>query len=136
MFIANQYSSKILKPGKEPFNFPATHISAQFTSILSWWRSSVRTMWRYQFNAVKHQSCSKPIAVKCLVTNQFLGLSSTKELSSVSCTRVTSCGLALSTHMATGRTERSATAMIFEPLPRLVFPTPGPLFLPAQMCRR
>jgi hypothetical protein len=40
----------------------------------------------------------------------------------------TSCGVALSTNIATGKPCRSATAMIFVPLPRFVFPTFEPLF--------
>jgi hypothetical protein len=37
---------------------------------------------------------------------------------------------------ATGTLFPAAMAMIFVPLPRLVFPTAKPLFLPPQSCRR
>jgi hypothetical protein len=56
------------------------------------------------------------------------GFASTNRFSSVSSTSRTSCGEALPTDMATGKPAPSATAMSFVPLPRLVFPTPGPPF--------
>src|SRR5215204_3322078 len=56
------------------------------------------------------------------------GFSFKKALARVASTRETSCGEALSVWRARGTEEPSANAMIFVPLPRLVFPTRAPLF--------
>jgi hypothetical protein len=58
----------------------------------------------------------------------LLGPYPVKRAGSVYCTRVTSSGEALSIYLASGRLELAAIAMIFVPLPRLVFPTLRPLF--------
>src|SRR5271169_3380549 len=48
----------------------------------------------------------------------------------------TSWGVALSTHTATGRPGQSATAMIFDPLPRLVLAILEPVFSLQRSSRR
>src|SRR5919107_5991937 len=58
-----------------------------------------------------------------------------KALARVGPTRVTSCGEALSVWRARGTEELSENAMIFVPLPRLVFPTHAPLFWLRQTSR-
>jgi hypothetical protein len=56
------------------------------------------------------------------------GFSFWELLSTVASTRETSCGEALSVWRARGIEEPSENAMIFVPLPRLVFPTDAPFF--------
>lgn len=51
-------------------------------------------------------------------------------------TKFISCGVADATQTATGGPALSATAMILVPLPRLVLPTQGPLFLRERASRR
>ncbi len=60
-------------------------------------------------------------------TSRF-GFSFRKLEARVALTRVTSCGEALSACRARGEEEPSENAMIFVPLPRLVFPTHSPFF--------
>lgn len=48
----------------------------------------------------------------------------------------TSAGEAEVTMLPRGTPSPSTTTIHFEPLPRLVFPTSGPLFLPKQSCHR
>jgi hypothetical protein len=55
---------------------------------------------------------------------------------SVEVASFTSWGVALSTQIDSGSPWRSATAMIFVPLPRLVFPTFDPPFSLEQSSRR
>lgn len=119
----NQDTAIILKPGKPSLHFPAPSVTAEFSPILRLLLLAVGAMRRYQFHAIFSQLLVQRIAVK------RSGSSAVNMVFKVGSTRVISCGEALLTDMATGRPERSATAMIFVPLPRLVFPTPWPPFL-------
>ena len=51
VFISNNQSPEILKPGKEPFDFPATLITPQLPAILGALFLPALTMWRNHFNA-------------------------------------------------------------------------------------
>ena len=57
-------------------------------------------------------------------------------LSSSGSISFTSAGVAEVTVLPRGTPSPSTTTIHFEPLPRLVFSTSGPLFLPKQSCRR
>ena len=59
---------------------------------------------------------------------KFCGASGITICSKVDIASLTSWGVALSAQTETGSPLRSATAMIFVPLPRFVFPTLHPLF--------
>ena len=136
MFVSNHQPSKVLQPRKKSFNFPSTPIAPQFSAILSRRLFTIRAMRRNHFNSFFSKSLIDGSLSYALSPISKSGTSSINLFSSVCSTSLTSCGLALVTHTAIGRPAPSATAMSFEPLPRLVFPTPGPLFLPAQNCRQ
>jgi hypothetical protein len=53
-FISHNYTSKVLQPGKKPFDFPAPFVSLEATSILGR-VLSIPTMWSDEFNAVESQ---------------------------------------------------------------------------------
>jgi hypothetical protein len=81
----------------------------------------------YHLDALLGQRLIQRVAVISFIPNQPLGLIRGKG-PRVSWTRVTSCGEADAAWTETARPEPSATAMSFVPLPRLVFPTPSPLY--------
>ncbi len=71
IFVANWQTSKIMQPSKEPFNFPASLITPEFTSILTLRLFPVRLVWRDHLNATLiFQSLIKRIAIICFVTYQ------------------------------------------------------------------
>ena len=125
-FISNDQTSEVLQPAKQPLDLPPSSISLQPTSILSRIPSG-STMWGNDFNAVESQFCIEAVRVVGVVTDQVL-----RRLQQPSLTRWTQLaslrGEWLSVQTETGNPLRSATAMIFVPLPRFVFPTLCPFF--------
>lgn len=72
-FVLYNKLSEVLKPGKEPFNFPTAPIKTQRLSILGYWFLSCFSIWRDHFNIVLiKRSLIKIIAVVSLVTDQFV----------------------------------------------------------------
>ncbi len=129
IFISYNQTSKILKPGKKPFNLPSSSIWSQLSAIPHFGLFSVHFIWRNHLNtAFLHQFLFKRIAVISFVSNKFIWRIGSKTAVDSFSTSFTSWGDALSTHTATGRPEASAIAMILVPLPRFVLPTARPLF--------
>ena len=83
------------------------------------------------FEQVNQHSMGCPPGIIALVLNRETDMDcviNKNRAANVAVTRVTSCGEALEVWMARGRPARSATAMSFVPLPRLVLPTARPPF--------
>ena len=73
VFIANNQSSEILKPGKKSFHFPSTPIGPEFTAILGTWFLSTLAMWRDHFyTTFITKLLVKFIAIVCLITDKFI----------------------------------------------------------------
>jgi len=132
--ITNQHSTIVLQPGVQSFDLPTALVSSQLAAILRSWLHSVRLMRSDQFNAFRSQSFIQRIAIVSFVSDQPLWSCQDKSRCE-SCFHKGDfiplralCGAAGAMWMAIGRPERSATAMTFVPLPRLVFPTARPLF--------
>ena len=71
ILVANWQTSKIMQPGKEPFNFPASLVTPEFTSILSLWLFPVGLVWRYHLNAILiFQPLIKRVAIIGFITYQ------------------------------------------------------------------
>ena len=71
IFITNNQSPEVEEPGKEPFNFPAPDVPAQWPSVLR--LASFGSIGRNHFCAVVlHQCLVQPIAVIGFVANQSL----------------------------------------------------------------
>ena len=72
IFIANNKSTKILKPSKEAFDFPSFPISLQGSTILSGGFSAIASMWCDHLNATfLCQSLVKFITIISSITNDF-----------------------------------------------------------------
>jgi hypothetical protein len=110
---AGHQSTKVLKAGKQPFDFPAASAATQRSAILRLCASFPR----------------------CGAINSMLR--SWRSLASrVSSTSVTSCGEALAILIPIGRPWPSTIVMIFVPLPRLDLPTMEPPSWPLRRCRQ
>lgn len=57
-------------PADGAFDFPATFVPAQLTSVLLFWFCAVRPMRANQINATSGQAFSQWIGIRCLVVNQ------------------------------------------------------------------
>jgi hypothetical protein len=73
IFITNNKSTKVLKPGPQPFNLPSPSVSPQSSTILRCGLSSIPLMRRYHLNAAfSGQLFIKFVAVISSVTNDFI----------------------------------------------------------------
>ncbi len=73
IFISYNQTSKILKPGKKPFNLPSSSIWSQLSAIPHFGLFSVHFIWRNHLNtAFLHQFLFKRIAVISFVSNKFI----------------------------------------------------------------
>ena len=73
IFVSNDKSPEILKPGKKPFYFPSSPIRPQFPSILGFGFLSSFSMRRYYLNmTLFKQSLIKAIAIIRFVTNNLI----------------------------------------------------------------
>jgi hypothetical protein len=133
--VPNNQPAEVLKPRKKSFNLPTAAIALQAPSILCF-IYSLASIWGNQFNAVPSEFFVELVGVVSVVADQVLRGFWDTISSNVGTANFTSSGVALSTYTPTGRPWRSATAMIFVPLPRFVFPTFDPLFSLEQSCPR
>jgi len=78
-------SPVIIQPREEAFDFPATNISAQRTTILGGWLNSIVFMWGNQSDPVPAQFLIQGITIVGLVPNQYLGSIFDKSLSNGFC---------------------------------------------------
>jgi len=73
IFISNNQTPEVLKPGKEPFDFPATLIASEFAAILSAWSLPALAMWRNHFNATFFAKLLiKFVAIVSFITYNFI----------------------------------------------------------------
>ena len=73
VFISNNQSSEVLKPGKEPFYLPATSIASKFTTILGAWFLPSPAVWRDQLNATfLAKLLIKFIAIVSFIPDNFI----------------------------------------------------------------
>jgi len=119
-----------MQPSEKPLNLPATFVPSQRATVLRSRLLAVSSVWRDHLNTQPNilKRLSRGSLSYARSPINLSGAAGTNKVSNVISTNVTSCGEALPTDTARERPARSATAMIFEPLPRLVFPTPAPLF--------
>jgi hypothetical protein len=128
ILVTHQNPPEVLQPREQAFDFPATLVAAEFATVLRDDTLAVRFVRRDQLNACGGQFRIQRVRVIRLVANQSLWSLIGEACDQSFLTSRTSCGEAFSVWMARGRPERSATAMSFVPLPRLVFPTFAPPF--------
>jgi hypothetical protein len=59
VFISNNQAPEVLKPGKEPFDFPSTPITLEFPAILAWFIPSLamRSFQRHAHREAVDQAC-------------------------------------------------------------------------------
>ena len=69
IFPANDQSSKVMKPGKESFDFPALAVAAQATAIVEGGLGSSATVRRHQKNFLFQQLLAQRIAIECFIGN-------------------------------------------------------------------
>jgi len=109
LLVAHRQALAVLQPREEPFDLPTPPVVAQFATILGTWPVQLATL------GCDHVD---PLLRQLLVQGSLSYLSPimrveswpAKSASSILHTNVTSCGEALSVHMARGRPARSATA--------------------------
>ncbi len=136
MLMARQNATEVLQPGKQSLDLPSPFVSTQCPAVLRHGPGPIAPMRGDQLDALLFQLGIELVTVVGLISDQSSRVWATNLPWTVSGTTVTSCGEADAMCTATGRPWRSATAMIFVPLPRLVFPTQSPLFSPPRRCRR
>ena len=71
---AHHQATKIANPGKGPFNFPTTLVTAQLATILQGCSLTVSAMRTNQLNAPSPQTLAKGVGVRRLVINEARGL--------------------------------------------------------------
>jgi len=142
MIVANQQATKVAKPGEGPFHLPAFAIASQLPAIVERRFFAAFSMRHNQQDASFEQAPAQGIAVVTAFAITRKGmlrglprLWGTEIFWSVLSAKVTSAGLAEASWLPKGTPEPSTTTIHFVPLPRLVSPTPKPLFWPARNWR-
>ena len=129
IFITHQNPPEVLQPREQAFDFPPALIAAEFSTVLRDGTLPVRFVRRDQLDARFRQFRIQRVRVIRLVANQslrgFIGEAFDQSFANKSDFMRRSI---LRVDGAEVGPERSATAMSFVPLPRLVFPTFAPLF--------
>jgi len=73
VFVSNNQSPEVLKPGKQAFNFPSTPITSQLSTILGRRLFAPATMWRNHFNATfLEKLLIKAIAIIGFIANKLV----------------------------------------------------------------
>jgi len=73
VFVSNDQSSELLKPGKQALNLPSASITSQLSAVLSTDLSASSTMRRNYFNtALLKESIVEFVAVICFVADQLI----------------------------------------------------------------
>ena len=134
--ITNDQSPEIAEPGEESLNFPPPSVPAKRAAILHLGTGAIAAMGRNHLDAQQLQSFTQRIRIVALVPDQPAGEVVHEAGVKGGSDEVTSLSEAEAAHAERGRPERSATAMSFVPLPRLVGPTHPPLFWRPRRCRR
>ncbi len=131
IFVAHHNSPEVLQPRKQAFDFPATFVTTQFSAVLRLRLFPIGFMRRNHLNVEFRQLCIERVRIIRLVANHLLRSLIGEPLANSFADKFDGrSGEAELVWTARGRPKRSATAMSFVPLPRLVAPTPKPLFSP------
>ena len=73
VFVSNNQSPEVLKPGKQAFNFPPAPITSQLSTILGRRLFAPATMWRNHFNAAfLEKLLIKTIAIIGFIANKLV----------------------------------------------------------------
>jgi len=73
VFVSNNQSPEVLKPGKQAFNFPPAPITSQLSTILGRRLFAPATMWRNHFNATSLEKLLiKAIAIIGFIANKLV----------------------------------------------------------------
>ena len=130
-FVPDNQPPEVLKPGKQSFNLPTSAVSSQAPTVLCS-VDSVAAVRSDQLDPETLQFCVQFVGVIGFVADEIPRSIRDYHLDERGDNQLDFVGVALSTHTATGRPLRSATAIILVPLPRFVFTTFEPLFLPGR----
>src|SRR6266849_825645 len=141
--IANNQVAEVAEPCEGAFDFPAPSVASQRSSVLGHGFASIPAMRRDQFDPALSQPLSQRVTVVTTIGDQaqrFLPRPPrvrrlTQIVASVVSASRASCGDAEQRCFPKGRPWPSTTTIHFVPLPRLVFPTPAPLFWREQNSR-
>ena len=71
-FVAYNEPPKVLKPSKQPLDFPAPAISAQTAPVLSF-VLAITAVWSYEFDSVLSQFHIQLVGIVSIVADQILG---------------------------------------------------------------
>ena len=71
--MAGNQAAIVKHPADGAFDFPASHIPSQFSTILHWRFFATSTMRTNQINATRFQALSNPICVGCFVVQKSFG---------------------------------------------------------------
>ena len=140
-FVPYSQSANVLKSGISSFDDPSMLVSSQFSPILMSGNLIVTTCRNDRLDTAPDQLGSKLIAVIGTVSHQsfwFTMLMLSNFYSNIiqrASASFTSDGEAFSTCIPSGVPVPSANTISFVPLPLLVFPTIGPLFLHGRTFR-
>src|SRR5262249_19041215 len=129
VLIPNNQTTEVLQPGEQPFHFVTLAVSPQRTSVLCSGLFPVASMGRDHFNPGRRQLFVQRVTVIRLVSDQSFRELIDEAFEESVCDK--GDFMRRSRRSGVRREEdqrRGATAMSFVPLPRLVFPTPSPLF--------
>lgn len=127
-FISNSDASVVLQPGIQPFNLPTSFVSSQLSSVRCLGLYPVSPVKGNQFNTFLPRSGVQWITIVGTISDQALWLGCDKSRCESHLHKGDFMWRSTFQVMATGRPERSATAMSFVPLPAWSFPQPAPFF--------
>src|SRR5881628_1470698 len=142
--VANHQVTEVAEPGEGTLDFPAPSVTSQRSSVLGHGFASIPTMRRDQLDPARRQPRSQRVTVVTTISNQAQRLlprpprvgSAAYADRRERCFReprfVRGCRTKV---LLKGRPWPSTTTIHFVPLPRLVFPTPAPLFWREQNSR-
>src|SRR5450759_1844806 len=132
IFPANDEPSKVVKPGKESFDFPALAVAAQPTAIVEGGLGSSATVWRDQKDFLFEQLLAQRIAIVCFIGNNAQRLFWHEQLAQSGFHQLHFGGRGSFCVDGDWKTMSVSNSMILQPLPRLVLPTLQPPGLAAE----
>lgn len=135
-FVASNDTAEVLEPREQPFDLPSSSLQTQQTTILYSRFFPIDFIRCNKFYSPSSKSLIEGVTVIRNVPNNPARYGASEASGESVFDKGDFSGLAEVAWMATGRPMLSATAMSFVALPRLVFPTPEPIFSQPQMSRR
>ena len=130
-------SPAVEQPREQPLDLPSAYVAAQRSTILGGSSRATGAMGSDQLDSsLFAEPRVERIAVVSSVANKAIGCVLDKAVIEGLFDERDLMWRSACDPAATGRPWRSAIAMILVPLPRLVFPTAQPPFLPLRRCRQ